>query len=124
MRLLLCVLVLTGTVITLFGCEEEKVVAVDDLYGLWVVYGAERNGHPTETVKGAQFDIRESGEMTTDITGEEVVGDFTFAEGKITHHTETGFVYTVSDVKADSMQLQFDIKGLAFTLDLARQQTE
>ena len=124
MRLLLCVLVLTGSVITFFGCKEEKVVVVDDLYGLWEVYDAERNGHPTETVKGAQFDIRESGEMTTDITGEEVVGEFTFENGKITHQTETGFVYTVTDVSADSMELQFDIKGLAFKLDLARQQTE
>ncbi len=124
MRLLSCVLILTGLVVSLFSCVEEKEVVIDDLYGLWIVYDAERNGHTAETVKGAQFDIRESGEMTTDITGEEVVGDFTFEEGKITHNTKSAFVYTVIDVSSDTMQLQFDIKGLKFELDLARQQTE
>lgn len=124
MRLLSCVLILTGLIAALFACAEEKEVVVNDLYGRWIVYNAERNGHPTETVKGAQFDIRESGEMTTDITGEEVVGDFTFEEGRIVHNTESAFEYTVTDVSADTMQLQFDIKGLAFKLDLARRQNE
>lgn len=124
MRLLSCVLVLTGLVASLSGCVEEKEIVVQDLYGLWSVYGAQRNGNPTETVKGAQFDIRESGEMTTDITGEEVIGDFTFEGNKIMHNTESAFVYTVMDVSSDTMRLQFDIKGLEFRLDLARQQTE
>jgi len=110
--------------VSLFSCVEEKEIVIDDLYGLWTVYDAKRNGNPAETVKGAQFDIRKSGEMTTDITGEEVVGDFTFEGGKIMHNTESAFVYNVVDINRDTMELQFDIKGLKFQLDLARQQTE
>lgn len=124
MRLLLCVLILTGFAVSLFSCVEDKEIVIDDLYGLWIVYDAKRNGNPAETVKGAQFDIRKSGEMTTDITGEEVVGDFSFEDGKIMHDTESALEYSVIDVNNDTMQLQFDIKGLKFQLDLARQQTE
>jgi hypothetical protein len=111
-------------IFTLFGCAEEKEIAVEDLYGLWEVVYAERNGHPAETVKGAQFDIRESGEMTTDITGKEVVGDFSFEEGRITHHTETEFVYAVMDIQQDTMHFHVEIKGLEFMLELAKQQKE
>ena len=73
MRSIWVVLVIVCLALPQVSCGEESEVTEEDVIGEWEVIAANRNGKPTELVKGAMFSIGKDGQMSTDLTGTETI---------------------------------------------------
>lgn len=101
----------------LIACSEQSEISKDDLTGYWEVVDASRNKVKTKTLNGARFIITKD-QFTTDMTGEEVSQEYEYTAGQLT--TADQIQYSVERLNLDTMELDFVIRNMIFSVTLKK----
>lgn len=87
------------------ACKQKDTIQENELFGKWNIVKAERNGKVTPYLRGGYFVINPDGRITVNITGDDETGTYTLKDKLIRMNNAKEF--TLSDLEADSMTLQY-----------------
>jgi hypothetical protein len=107
-----CIIIpLSVLLLLLTSCKEEPTAfAKEDIYGLWEVSTAKRNGKKTSLLRGGFFEINSDGSFITNIQGDTVRTTYAVENGVIIQHVEPVIRYTVSHLGGDTLLLKTKIR--------------
>ena len=112
----------------LMGCSETTdsgAATRDLLLGKWELITGERNGKPTESLRGTYFEFYEDGRMATNlpIRGGEDSRFVLEANLLIQTAGELTIQYQIENLTAETLQLTTQLRGYNFRFSMAKGKT-
>lgn len=102
------------SIMLVISCVSDSKIEQDNIYGNWEVIAAKRNNKLTNTLKDGYFKFFESGEMETNIYGDDQRFQMTIVGENIEQKGAEEATYKIRMLQNDTLHMSSTIKRLYF----------